>query len=235
IQSQALDTNIAALNNALASLGVSRLMEFDRIEAEQLQPGEDGVVQPPQNVLGLIGALMNPPMRDVSGNSFAKALSGVGRKHEEISQDMAELLQAKRRLAVLADECSVKELVKLDREFRGAIGDFDEANCGLMQDFCGSSDNEDRIADLISALNGMGSGLPGRRVYSLRSGLAGLCDEHRMRSYQVSRGLASEEKKAKAGLDAARAKFEQYNKINGEQKGFQFPDEKQCMYSSGSL
>jgi hypothetical protein len=173
-QSQALTNRLKALNTALASLGVGSGVNIPTLRGERMQKDEDGLYQAPDSALKAIGEQMNPPMLDVSGNSFSSALGGVADGVKRIDQDLARAQDAKARLQSLASTCGAKPVREAIATLRTDVEQLAALRCGTSRAYCGQSQ---RLGQLVQSVRDLdtGQGLDVSTVDNLATGIEMAC------------------------------------------------------------
>lgn len=178
-QSQAINDYAKKLNTILASLGVEGGVDFRPVRPEELRKGrgaggEEGLYQPPGNIMGVIGSKTQPPLLDVNGNSFGNALSGVARRKKEIDKEVAEARLATAKLDTEVAKCREDLMESLAKSFRNTANDFDAKECAYVNQYC--KDGEDPIDQLKALVAGLGEeGVPDDISAELETGIANLC------------------------------------------------------------
>lgn len=150
--SDALHGSLKDVNQLLASIGVGGV-DIGPVQAETLQQGEDGLYDKPQNLLGLVGGKMNPPMLDIAGNNFSGALAGVAGGMENVDEEMRKQQGKMLALQGVGQKCVSEEIASLAEGYDKLY----DLNCGSAAQFC-SAQGRNAIDNLTSTLEGLGQG-----------------------------------------------------------------------------
>ncbi len=178
--SQALMNQLQGLNMSLAALGVSPGLEIRPMDPEQLVPQEpDGLFGPPNNVMALIGAQMNPPLPNINANSFSELAAAMAKARNKATTDLDEANRVTTRLASLKISCSAEDVEDKFESAKAAFESLRNANCGYLTKDCGAG-GETGLDSLLSELARVEqlqfSGFKSGNVSRLRSGIDGLCN-----------------------------------------------------------
>lgn len=189
-ESKALNNYSKQINILLASLGVKGGVEFDPVKEEDPEKDENGLQEPPKNIVNYLGSKMNPPMLNIHGSTFADALSGIADRKSEIQKEIAEVNSSERKLASLANECREEDLKDLLANAESAALNFDRHDCARLTEFCGDS-GRNQMDALMAHLESF-TGLPPGARGKLESGLD-ICGRYRQNELitGASRSLAS--------------------------------------------
>ncbi|MCM2322708.1 MAG: hypothetical protein NDJ90_05565 [Oligoflexia bacterium] len=105
-QSGMIAARIAQMNQTMASLGLPPI-QTDNVKGEQWRYRKemDGLVEMPGNVMGLIGARMNPPLIDMAGRGFSSSLDRISRGQSELSKKMELIAQTIGRAEARKKKC----------------------------------------------------------------------------------------------------------------------------------
>jgi hypothetical protein len=113
-QSEALRNQLKSMNAALATLGVEDMVEIDDVRGADLEQDEReefaGLPKVPESILDLIGSKMTPPLLNVAGDNYSKALAGISQASNALKDKESKLAQLKTRLGPLAEKCRSEDL-----------------------------------------------------------------------------------------------------------------------------
>jgi hypothetical protein len=109
---QSLQARQAALNQALASMGLSGSITIPLLSGEELSKTEDGLYQMPKDLLNFVGGKTKPALMNLDGDAFAKAAREAGTSVKEVEEKRTEVLQVYRELAKEFKKCTSEALAK---------------------------------------------------------------------------------------------------------------------------
>jgi hypothetical protein len=176
VQSQQLDSRMKQLNGALASLGISSMVNLGSVEGEQLEFQEpDNLVKPPKNVLNLIGGQMNPPMLNVTGSSFTEAQGALGAEIKQIEKDeISKVKDSDAKLVELSKECTENAISdKLAAAQRG-VDELNSRSCVQAGMNCGQGDKFEDLLATLQGMDGMGQ-IDSTELMDLSTGISDAC------------------------------------------------------------
>jgi hypothetical protein len=182
-QNDMLQKRLQTINTAMASLGISNLINIPNVQAEQMQqdsgfcanpPSSSGssgggggggggaqqcLYKNPDNVVNLIGGKMNPPMMDLSGPNFAQAISGLGSGAADLNKQAGRIDAAKQQLASLATTCKAQAGQTALTSLSSAVNQFTGANC-TSNGVC-SAKAASSLQDAYNSLSNVGMSFSG--------------------------------------------------------------------------
>jgi hypothetical protein len=191
-QSQQLNTMLQNINTKLASLGVSGGINLNRVTPEELTFQDDpdggkGIPNMPKNMVNYIGGLSQPPLLDVSGESFSDSLSGIAQAQKTENKDASAVANAETALAGVLGKCKKQAYQDMISGLNQDTSNSGLADC-LDDQACKKDSNSDDLYQELSNLGQqMGSGNQGTGTTNINSVLGGLGSACNKRpSYLVS-------------------------------------------------
>jgi hypothetical protein len=176
---QQLQRDLVSLNVQLGALGVSPGIEIKTLESPgRLEPDENGIMQPPENVLAYVGSQMSPPLLDISSGFLSDSMGGVASKAQEIEQLLAEARGQSDQIAARMASCRSTSRTNALAEARAARTRL--LQCQFYEGgYCGAA-SEDTVTDLLQEIRGLTSaGISSSDVSSLRTGVQDACTLNR--------------------------------------------------------
>ena len=171
---QQLQSELASLNAQLGALGVSPGIEIKTVESPgRLEPDENGIMQPPENVLAYVGSQMSPPLLDISSGFLSDSMGGVASKAQEIEQLLAEARGQSGQISARLASCRSSAATAAAGEIRGLVSQLEGCEF-LEQGHCNVGD--DAVQSLLSDLTRLSSsGVPSTDISRIRTGIENSC------------------------------------------------------------
>ncbi len=174
VMNQSLQSQLNALNTQLGALGVSPGISIRTVEGSgRLEPDENGLMQPPENVLEFVGSQMSPKLMDLSGDFLSEGMSGVADKAREVEEKLAEAQGKIGEVGARMASCREESAKAAVTNAKQAVSHLE--NCQFYERaYCGASD--DRFHDLVADIGRLsGNGVSAEDVERLRSGVEQGC------------------------------------------------------------
>ena len=193
-ESKNLTDQEKALSAALASVGGTPL-KIGTVHGEDLTKGENGIYQDPKNILGLVGAKLNPPMLDVSGDAFGTASTSIGDANKKTDAKIAKIQADESTWATTAAACRSDKFAA----YQEKVNDF-LSQCEANQKNCASKTSlDDLMAGISKALAKEGVTLPDSNGSSLSAGYD--CSDYKLASTDDSSGRVNTDDADKTVVD----------------------------------
>jgi hypothetical protein len=171
-QSQQLNNRLKALNTAMASIGGGGGFNIPAVKGEEFKFDEDGLIKPPNSALNLIGQYVNPPLPDVSGDSFSGAMSAIASSEQQLDGNYAQLSSSLIQINNIGPGCAMssnrERILQVTNQMQNA------QDCSADQrGYC-----NEKFAEVQSAMDRINA-LPNSHQYAgqLQSGVMAACTE----------------------------------------------------------
>ena len=150
-KSQMVNSMVAQIGSALASEGFSGAFAPHPMKGAALHYDQDGLVEAPSDLLGLIGQSVSPPLLDLNGGGLSSGMSGVASSQAALAQKVADIQSGLMRAENLPRSCAADrnraDLEGLMRDYSSAQG----AHCH-NSDLCTGQNSAQTIRAMQKAL-----------------------------------------------------------------------------------